>query len=207
MANAPQSPQNKPEGFGTGGSRFGTEGMGQAHQGTVAEKARDVASSVTGKAQEFASSMAQKAEDIGSNVGRQAQQAWESGRRYVQEQGVSGMADDLTELIRRNPIPALLVGFGLGFLVARRFHPYFRWHSADDTFRATIRPLLTFSPSGSTYTRLGVFGFSALYPMTWMLKIKAVSVSALNQCTLSLWSETVEHSPGAKTRSMVGRTR
>ena len=29
------------------------------------------------------------------------------------------MAEDLTDLIRRNPIPALLVGVGLGFLLAR----------------------------------------------------------------------------------------
>jgi len=29
------------------------------------------------------------------------------------------MADDVTDLIRRNPIPALFVGIGLGFLLAR----------------------------------------------------------------------------------------
>jgi uncharacterized membrane-anchored protein YhcB (DUF1043 family) len=29
------------------------------------------------------------------------------------------MAEDLTSLIRRNPIPAMLVGVGLGFLLAR----------------------------------------------------------------------------------------
>ena len=29
------------------------------------------------------------------------------------------MADDLTTLIKNNPIPALLVGVGIGFLLAR----------------------------------------------------------------------------------------
>jgi uncharacterized membrane-anchored protein YhcB (DUF1043 family) len=29
------------------------------------------------------------------------------------------MTDDLTNLIRRNPIPALFVGIGIGFLLAR----------------------------------------------------------------------------------------
>jgi hypothetical protein len=43
----------------------------------------------------------------------------ESGGRYLQEQGLKGMGEDLTELIRKNPIPALLVGIGLGFLLAR----------------------------------------------------------------------------------------
>jgi hypothetical protein len=39
--------------------------------------------------------------------------------RYLQEEGLSGMADDLANVIRRNPIPALFVGIGIGFLLAR----------------------------------------------------------------------------------------
>ena len=37
------------------------------------------------------------------------------------DQGFSGLAEDMTTMIRRNPIPALLIGFGLGFLLARTF--------------------------------------------------------------------------------------
>jgi hypothetical protein len=43
----------------------------------------------------------------------------EQGGRHVQQEGLSGMAEDLTKLIKNNPIPALLVGIGLGFLLAR----------------------------------------------------------------------------------------
>lgn len=43
----------------------------------------------------------------------------ESTGRYLQEGGLSGMGSDLTNLIRRNPVPALLVGFGLGILLSR----------------------------------------------------------------------------------------
>jgi hypothetical protein len=43
----------------------------------------------------------------------------ETGGRYLEKEGLQGMADDLTGLIRRNPIPALLVGIGLGFFLAR----------------------------------------------------------------------------------------
>jgi hypothetical protein len=43
----------------------------------------------------------------------------ESGGKYLQEQGLSGMADDLTDVIRKHPIPALLVAIGIGFMVAR----------------------------------------------------------------------------------------
>src|SRR5258706_553048 len=43
----------------------------------------------------------------------------ESGGHYLQEEGLGGMADDLTNVIKRNPIPALFIGIGLGFLLAR----------------------------------------------------------------------------------------
>jgi len=43
----------------------------------------------------------------------------ESGGHYLQEEGLAGMAEDLTNVIRRNPVPALFVGIGLGFLLAR----------------------------------------------------------------------------------------
>jgi hypothetical protein len=43
----------------------------------------------------------------------------ESGGRYLQEEGLRGIGEDLTNLIRRNPIPALLIGLGLGFLIGR----------------------------------------------------------------------------------------
>lgn len=41
--------------------------------------------------------------------------------RYIQQEGLLGMAKDVTELIRRNPVPAVLVGVGLGFMLAQMF--------------------------------------------------------------------------------------
>jgi ElaB/YqjD/DUF883 family membrane-anchored ribosome-binding protein len=43
----------------------------------------------------------------------------ESGGRYLQREGMGGMARDITDLIRRNPVPAVLVGIGIGFLLAK----------------------------------------------------------------------------------------
>lgn len=43
----------------------------------------------------------------------------ESTGQYLESHGLSGIAEDLTGLIRRNPIPALLIGIGVGFLIAR----------------------------------------------------------------------------------------
>jgi len=42
-----------------------------------------------------------------------------SGGRYLQQHGIQNVGQELTNLIRRNPIPALLVGCGIGFLLSR----------------------------------------------------------------------------------------
>jgi hypothetical protein len=36
------------------------------------------------------------------------------GGQYLEDAKLSGMFEDVTQLIRRNPVPALLVGIGLG---------------------------------------------------------------------------------------------
>jgi hypothetical protein len=43
----------------------------------------------------------------------------EEGGQYLEKAGLSGMFEDCTELIRRNPVPAILLGVGLGFLLGR----------------------------------------------------------------------------------------
>jgi len=39
--------------------------------------------------------------------------------KYLEEEGLSGMSEDVTNLIRRNPVPAVLIGIGIGFLLGR----------------------------------------------------------------------------------------
>jgi ElaB/YqjD/DUF883 family membrane-anchored ribosome-binding protein len=55
---------------------------------------------------------------LGSATGAVAESLENTGR-YIQEEGILGMAEDITELIRRNPIPAVMVGVGIGFLLAK----------------------------------------------------------------------------------------
>jgi len=45
--------------------------------------------------------------------------ALESTGDYLADKGVSGMAGDMTDLIRKNPVTAVLIGVGVGFLLAR----------------------------------------------------------------------------------------
>jgi ElaB/YqjD/DUF883 family membrane-anchored ribosome-binding protein len=104
--------------------------------GNVADKAKQVASDVGNRAESAVTgagkgieNLAQTIRDKGPHEGvlgsatSTVANTLESGGRYLEEQGLSGMAEDVTDLIRRNPIPAVLVGVGLGFMLARLTNP------------------------------------------------------------------------------------
>jgi len=110
---------------------------------TLKDTAQDVASSVAETAKTYGSAAVNKADSAAAAVGSGAHSlastireytphegmvgsasnavadAVDSAGRYLQNEGISGAAEDLTAFIRRNPIPAVLVGIGLGFLMAR----------------------------------------------------------------------------------------
>ncbi len=146
MANTsrfPTNPQHRTEGTtGSVGQAAGDlKEKAQEAASNLGQKAQDVASNVRDKAQNFASSASGKAEDALSNVGEkmssfagtlrerapregmigQAAGAvadqLETGGRYLSQHDFSDMADDVSSLIRQNPIPSLLVGFGVGFML------------------------------------------------------------------------------------------
>jgi len=109
----------------------------------VADKAKDMAGNVADRAKDAASNLGRQAEDATHNVGRGMENlagtiresmpregimgaatsrvagGLEATGQYLEHEGLSGMGRDMTNLIRNNPIPALLVGIGLGFLLAR----------------------------------------------------------------------------------------
>jgi len=140
MANNPNTPHPTGTGSCSTTGRFGGEsshsGMHTGHSGTqgaassatgtikdtassVMDKAKDIASSVSDQAQDTFSNLKDSASDLAGNVTRRANEAWETSRDYVTNEGFSGMVDDVSDVIRRNPLPALLIGFGLGFVLAR----------------------------------------------------------------------------------------
>jgi hypothetical protein len=107
------------------------------------EKARDAASSAYESAGQALSDLGHRAESATSSLGGSMRNlagnirestphqgmlgtasstvadTLESGGRYLQEEGLQGMAEDLTAVIRRNPIPAILIGVAVGFLLGR----------------------------------------------------------------------------------------
>jgi hypothetical protein len=98
----------------------------------VADKARDVASAAGRQADAVTGTVGQGVESLGSTVRSHAPQGGvmgsaagtvasglESTGRYLQQEGFTGMASDVGELIKRNPVPAVLIGVAFGFLLAR----------------------------------------------------------------------------------------
>ena len=113
----------------------------------IGDKAKAATSSVMHSAEDAASYVGKKADDgvhavgsslksFGDTVRHQAPQrdmlkdgmcavadTLESTGKYLENEGLSGIAADMTNLIKRNPIPALFVGIGVGFLLARALTP------------------------------------------------------------------------------------
>jgi ElaB/YqjD/DUF883 family membrane-anchored ribosome-binding protein len=131
--------------FPASAAQFGKEVKSKAQEAgtSVAEKAKDAAYAVADKAKDAACSVGHTAEGATAAVGGGMQSlagtirdkgpsdgmigkatsavadTLESGGRYLQEEGLSGIAQDITNLIRRNPFPAILIGIGVGYLLAR----------------------------------------------------------------------------------------
>jgi len=115
-------------------------GAAAADAGT---RVKELASSVASRVGDAASAVGKRAEDAASAVGSgmtslggtirehtpgqgmfgnasgAVADSLERGGRYLQNQGLSGVGGDITNLIRRNPIPAVLIGIGVGFLLSR----------------------------------------------------------------------------------------
>jgi hypothetical protein len=85
------------------------------------QRAEDATSSVGGGMRSLAGQVRQNAprEGVMGSAAGAAANALDRTGQYIQDQGLSGMAEDFTGMIRRNPIPALLIGVAVGFLIAR----------------------------------------------------------------------------------------
>jgi len=107
------------------------------------EKVEDAAGMVAKSARDAAASVGQQADSaahaVGSGMGSMAHtmreklphngilgnatssvaSGLETGGKYLEKEGLKDIADDVTNLIRRNPFPALMIGVALGYLIGR----------------------------------------------------------------------------------------
>ena len=106
---------------------------------TVADSTRDMASqagqaasAVGKKAEDWTAAAGHKVESLGDSVRHQGPNSGVLGKAseglaeglesvggYMSDKNLSGMMGDVTDLIKRNPIPALLLGLGIGYLLGK----------------------------------------------------------------------------------------
>ena len=122
-----------------------TQAVGKAKEAaaSVGEMANHAGSAVGAMANQAACDVGQRADELTANAGvgiqglgnRLSQNAPHSGvlgsasqavartvkdgGEYLEDAKLSGITEDVAQLIRRNPIPAVLIALGLGWFVSR----------------------------------------------------------------------------------------
>lgn len=91
----------------------------------VGKKADDATAAVGSGMKSLAGSIRDKTPEHGivGAAGAAIADTLESSGRYLEHQGLSGIGDDVTNLVRRNPLPAILCAVGVGYLLARALTP------------------------------------------------------------------------------------
>lgn len=98
----------------------------------VKERATQVGSQVANRADAATTTVGERMTDVADTIRQRAPTSGpladaadtaadtlQRAGSYLQEQDVSDMRADLEGLIRRHPIESLLIGFGIGYLLAR----------------------------------------------------------------------------------------
>jgi hypothetical protein len=107
-------------------------GMAKDAASTVAQRASDVAATVGRKAEDATSSMGGGLQSLGQRLREKGPHegmmgtatsavanTLENSGHYLQEEGLAGLAEDLSTFVRRYPLQSVLVGIGIGFCLAR----------------------------------------------------------------------------------------
>lgn len=90
--------------------------------GSTVSSTMDKATSATGSGvKHLGETIREKGPQEGflGNASRAVADSLEGSGGYLEREGFSGMMEDVSGLIRRNPMPAILLGIGLGFLIGR----------------------------------------------------------------------------------------
>lgn len=88
---------------------------------SAGHRAEDAAASVGTGMKSLAGTIRERAPSQGmlGNAASAVASGLEEGGRYLEENRLSGIGEDVLNIIRRNPFPAVMVGIGIGFLLAR----------------------------------------------------------------------------------------
>jgi uncharacterized protein YjbJ (UPF0337 family) len=122
--NAGQEAENAKQNIAQGAANAYSDAKAKAQElGTAAAGKVGGATKVVGeKMSSLAGTIREKAPQegtIGSAAQTVANQLDNAGS-YLQDKALGNMTQDVSELIRRYPIPSLLIGIGIGYLLSRR---------------------------------------------------------------------------------------
>lgn len=122
------------QGSSSTGSTLVDQAKGAAE--TVGNKAKQAGEFVRDKADQAISSAGKGMESLAGTIREKGPQegilgranstvagALDSTGKYLDEHGVGDMVGDMTSLIKNHPVPAILIGIGVGFMLARLLTP------------------------------------------------------------------------------------
>lgn len=109
-------------------------GSPQNTASSMADEAEEMATSLASKAQDVTTSLSKQAQDITTTLSRQAQEVTESLAGQAQELRAkfSDYEEQARELIRQQPVVAILGAVGIGYLVARMVSRETRYRETRD---------------------------------------------------------------------------
>jgi hypothetical protein len=98
-----------------------TRGQAQELGSSVSAKAQQATAAAGQTLQSLAGTIRDRGPQEGSvaTAAATAAEKLERAGTYLQERGIEGTVDDLTILIRRYPVHSLIIGVGIGYLLAR----------------------------------------------------------------------------------------
>lgn len=110
---------------GTIASKAASDAGSMASQAAcdVGKKADNLTASAGAGIHQWGDSLSKNAPPHGSVLGSASQavaQSVKDGGDYLEHAKLSGMTEDIAQVVRRNPIPAVLIAIGLGWFAAHK---------------------------------------------------------------------------------------
>jgi len=89
--------------------------------GTAGKTAEKLTHAAGSSVRQFGETIKEKGPHTGmfGDATRAVGSTLEESGRYIEQEGLNGMMNDVTDLVRKNPLPAILIGVGIGFLIGR----------------------------------------------------------------------------------------
>jgi uncharacterized protein YjbJ (UPF0337 family) len=123
MANAGQTAKDAAQGVTQRVSQMASDVKTKTEElgSTLTEKTHNAATSVGESMSSLAGTIRQSAPSEGTlaTAASAVADRLDATGSYLQDNGLDNMMRDVTKLVQRYPLPSLLIGFGIGYLLAR----------------------------------------------------------------------------------------